>query len=190
MDIVLYPQILLVGDSGVGKSSLSLRFCDDGRNPPKALTSTIGIDSNTRTIEIDGKLIRLHIWDSSGQEQYRAVNKLGWRGAMGVLLVYDVTDEISFNNIRSWSSDVEKYVQKGVNKILVGNKSDWTDKRAVTEEQARKLANELGINLFMETSAKVNEGVEEVFFRLARGSLPVSVSLNQPAAQAQTRCCS
>lgn len=106
---------------------------------------------------------------------------------MGILLVYDVTDERSFNSafklnithivsltifftdIRTWHSNIEQHASEGVNKILIGNKSDWTDKRAVTEEQGRELANELGIK-FMETSAKVNEGVEEAFFTLARSA--------------------
>lgn len=105
---------------------------------------------------------------------------------MGILLVYDVTDERSFNSmslfivhlnfvtipcvnsdIRSWHSNIEQHASEGVNKILIGNKSDWVDKKAVTEEQGRELANEFGIK-FMETSAKVNEGVEEAFFTLAR----------------------
>lgn len=105
---------------------------------------------------------------------------------MGILLVYDVTDERSFNSgysispclsvqhswdeisdIRTWHGNIEQHASEGVNKILIGNKSDWTDKKAVTEEQGRELANELGIK-FMETSAKVNEGVEEAFFTLAR----------------------
>ena len=104
---------------------------------------------------------------------------------MGILLVYDVTDERSYNSmfepstvstapcprffkdIRTWHANIEQHASEGVNKILIGNKSDWTDKKVVTEEQGRALANELGIR-FMETSAKINEGVEEAFFTLAR----------------------
>jgi Ras-related protein Rab-8A len=106
---------------------------------------------------------------------------------MGILLVYDVTDDRSFNStpfvlffvflywsvshlrpdIRTWHANIEQHASEGVNKVLIGNKSDWTDKRAVTEEQGRELAEELGIK-FIETSAKVNEGVEEAFFTLAR----------------------
>lgn len=106
---------------------------------------------------------------------------------MGILLVYDVTDERSFNSmlllcpscppaythnatdIRTWHSNIEQHASEGVNKILIGNKSDWNDKRAVTEEQGRELAEELGVK-FMETSAKVNDGVEEAFFTLARSA--------------------
>jgi len=86
---------------------------------------------------------------------------------MGILLVYDVTDERSFHNIRTWHSNIEQHASEGVNKILVGNKSDWNEKRIVTEEQGRQLAEELSVK-FMETSAKVNDNVEEAFFILAR----------------------
>ncbi|CAA7267697.1 unnamed protein product [Cyclocybe aegerita] len=162
-------QLLLIGDSGVGKSCLLLRFCDDAWTP--SFITTIGIDFKIRTIELDGKRIKLQIWDTAGQERFRTITTAYYRGAMGILLVYDVTDERSFNNIRTWHANIEQHASEGVNKILIGNKSDWTDKRAVTEEQGRELANELGIK-FMETSAKVNEGVEEAFFTLARSAYP------------------
>jgi len=126
---------------------------------------------------------------------------------MGILLVYDVTDEKSFANIESWHSNIEQHASDGVNKILIGNKSDWVDKKAVSEERGRALADQLGVK-FMETSAKVNDGVEEAFFILARdiksrlidsqeeaagasASLANegSVRVNQPASQS-TMCCS
>jgi len=127
---------------------------------------------------------------------------------MGILLVYDVTDERSFNNIRTWHSNIEQHASEGVNKILIGNKSDWSDKRTVTVEQGQELANELGVK-FMETSAKVNEGVEDAFFTLARdiktrlidsqtdsqgtpsmsAKTEGSVQVNQPAAQTSGGCC-
>jgi Ras-related protein Rab-8A len=143
-------------------------------------------------------------WDTAGQERFRTITTAYYRGAMGILLVYDVTDERSFNNIRTWHANIEQHASEGVNKILIGNKSDWTDKRAVTEDQGRELANELGIK-FMETSAKINEGVEEAFFTLARdikvrlidtqvdtstgGAAPDSVKVNQPNSSASTSCC-
>jgi len=158
-------KLLLIGDSGVGKSCLLLRFCDDAWTP--SFITTIGIDFKIRTIELDGKRIKLQIWDTAGQERFRTITTAYYRGAMGILLVYDVTDERSFNNIRNWHSNIEQHAAEGVNKILIGNKSDWSDKRVVTEEQGRQLAEELGIK-FMETSAKVNDNVEEAFFLLAR----------------------
>jgi len=158
-------KLLLIGDSGVGKSCLLLRFCDDAWTP--SFITTIGIDFKIRTIELDGKRIKLQIWDTAGQERFRTITTAYYRGAMGILLVYDVTDERSFNNIHVWHTNIEQHASDGVNKILIGNKSDWTDKKAVTKEQGRELADELGIK-FMETSAKENQGVEEAFFTLAR----------------------
>jgi len=158
-------KLLLIGDSGVGKSCLLLRFCDDAWTP--SFITTIGIDFKIRTIELDGKRIKLQIWDTAGQERFRTITVAYYRGAMGILLVYDVTDERSFNNIRTWYSNVEQHASEGVNKILIGNKCDWADKRVVTVEQGRELAAELGIP-FMETSAKVNISVEDAFFSLAR----------------------
>ncbi|QRW05036.1 Ras-related protein Rab-8A [Ceratobasidium sp. AG-Ba] len=168
IDYTLMTQkLLLIGDSGVGKSCLLLRFCDDAWTP--SFITTIGIDFKIRTIELDGKRIKLQIWDTAGQERFRTITTAYYRGAMGILLVYDVTDEKSFNNIRTWHANVEQHASEGVNKILIGNKSDWTDKKAVTEEQGRALADEFGIK-FMETSAKSNEGVEDAFFTLARAA--------------------
>ncbi|SAM07979.1 hypothetical protein [Absidia glauca] len=158
-------KLLLIGDSGVGKSCLLLRFSDDSFTP--SFITTIGIDFKIRTIELDGKRIKLQIWDTAGQERFRTITTAYYRGAMGILLVYDVTDERSFGNVRNWFSNIEQHANEGVNKILIGNKCDMEEKRVVTKEQGEALANELGIQ-FMETSAKANIGVEEAFFDLAR----------------------
>jgi len=157
--------MLLIGDSGVGKSCLLLRFCDDAWTP--SFITTIGIDFKIRTIELDGKKIKLQIWDTAGQERFRTITTAYYRGAMGILMVYDVTDEKSFQNIKIWHSAVEQHASEGVNKILIGNKCDWDEKRSVSLEDGRRLADELGVR-FLETSAKANEGVEEAFFTLAR----------------------
>ncbi|KAL1407708.1 GTP-binding protein [Vanrija albida] len=158
-------KLLLIGDSGVGKSCLLLRFCDDSWTP--SFITTIGIDFKIRTIELDGKRIKLQIWDTAGQERFRTITTAYYRGAMGILIVYDVTDEKSFNNVRTWHAQIEQHASAGVNKILIGNKCDWDEKRAVTLEQGKALADEFGLR-FLETSAKANEGVEEAFFTLAR----------------------
>ncbi|KAK9347628.1 ras family-domain-containing protein [Lipomyces starkeyi] len=109
----------------------------------------------------------MQIWDTAGQERFRTITTAYYRGAMGILLVYDVTDEKSFNNIRNWFSNVEQHASEGVNKLLIGNKCDWEEKRAVSTEQGKALANELGIP-FIEASAKANINVEEAFVSLAR----------------------
>ncbi|KDN39605.1 hypothetical protein RSAG8_08761, partial [Rhizoctonia solani AG-8 WAC10335] len=105
-------KLLLIGDSGVGKSCLLLRFCDDAWTP--SFITTIGIDFKIRTIELDGKRIKLQIWDTAGQERFRTITTAYYRGAMGILLVYDVTDEKSFNNIRTWHANVEQHASVGV----------------------------------------------------------------------------
>jgi Ras-related protein Rab-8A len=158
-------KLLLIGDSGVGKSCLLLRFSDDSFTP--SFITTIGIDFKIRTIELDGKRIKLQIWDTAGQERFRTITTAYYRGAMGILLVYDVTDERSFNNIRNWFSNVDQHASEGVNKILIGNKCDWVEKKAIVREQGQALADEFNVK-FMETSAKANINVEEAFFTLAR----------------------
>ncbi|KAL4400880.1 GTP-binding protein [Malassezia pachydermatis] len=161
----LLVKLLLIGDSGVGKSCLLLRFCDDAWTP--SFITTIGIDFKIRTIEVDGKRIKLQIWDTAGQERFRTITTAYYRGSMGILLVFDVTDEKSFQNIRNWYQDVQQHASEGACKILVGNKCDWEEKRVVTTEQGQELANELGMQ-YIETSAKANTNVDEAFFKLAQ----------------------
>ncbi|PQP96866.1 ras-related protein RABE1a [Prunus yedoensis var. nudiflora] len=165
------------------------------------------IDFKIRTIELDGKRIKLQIWDTAGQERFRTITTAYYRGAMGILLVYDVTDESSFNNIRNWIRNIEQHASDNVNKILVGNKADMDEsKRAVPTSKGQALADEYGIKFF-ETSAKTNLNVEEVFFSIARDikqrladtdsrAEPQTIKINQPdqgtgAAQAaqKSACC-
>ncbi|KAF9926823.1 GTP-binding protein, partial [Modicella reniformis] len=155
----------------VGKSCLLLRFSDDSFTP--SFITTIGIDFKIRTIELDG------------QERFRTITTAYYRGAMGILLVYDVTDERSFSNIRNWFSNIEQHASEGVNKILIGNKCDMPDKKVITKDQGQALADEFGIK-FLETSAKSNICVEEAFFSLARWTSDISptreiaINLYQP----------
>jgi len=158
-------KLLLIGDSGVGKSCLLLRFSEDSFTP--SFITTIGIDFKIRTVEIDGKKIKLQIWDTAGQERFRTITTAYYRGAMGILLVYDVTDEKSFLSIRNWISNIEQFAQEGVNKILIGNKSDMTSKRVIEFSAGKALADEYGIR-FLETSAKNSTNVDEAFISLAR----------------------
>ncbi|CAN6929924.1 unnamed protein product [Brassica oleracea var. botrytis] len=159
-------KLLLIGDSGVGKSCLLLRFSDGSFTT--SFITTIGIDFKIRTIELDGKRIKLQIWDTAGQERFRTITTAYYRGAMGILLVYDVTDESSFNNIRNWIRNIEQHASDNVNKILVGNKADMDEsKRAVPTSKGQALADEYGIKFF-ETSAKTNLNVEEVFFSIGK----------------------
>ncbi|CCK71149.1 Rab family GTPase SEC4 KNAG_0G00930 [Huiozyma naganishii CBS 8797] len=157
-------KILLVGDSGVGKSCLLVRFVEDRFNP--SFITTIGIDFKIKTVDINGKKVKLQLWDTAGQERFRTITTAYYRGAMGIILVYDVTDERTFNNIRQWFTTVTEHANDDAQLLLVGNKSDM-DTRVVSREQGETLAAELGLP-FVESSAKDDDNVNEIFFTLTK----------------------
>lgn len=157
-------KILLVGDSGVGKSCLLVRFVEDRFNP--SFITTIGIDFKIKTVDINGKKIKLQLWDTAGQERFRTITTAYYRGAMGIIIVYDVTDERTFTNVRQWYKTVTEHSNDDAQIMLVGNKSDM-ENRVVTYEQGDELAKELHVQ-FIESSAKDDTNVNEIFFRLAR----------------------
>ncbi|KAJ8247904.1 hypothetical protein GJAV_G00251890 [Gymnothorax javanicus] len=158
-------KLLLIGDSGVGKTCLLFRFSEDAFNT--TFISTIGIDFKIRTIELDGKKIKLQIWDTAGQERFRTITTAYYRGAMGIMLVYDITNEKSFENIKNWIRNIEEHASSDVERMILGNKCDMNDKRQVFKERGEKLAIDYGIK-FLETSAKSSINVEEAFFTLGR----------------------
>ncbi|KAI1235046.1 hypothetical protein IHE44_0002677 [Lamprotornis superbus] len=158
-------KLLLIGDSGVGKTCLLFRFSEDAFNT--TFISTIGIDFKIRTIELDGKKIKLQIWDTAGQERFRTITTAYYRGAMGIMLVYDITNEKSFDNIKNWIRNIEEHASSDVERMILGNKCDMNEKRQVSKEKGEKLAIDYGIK-FLETSAKSSINVEEAFFTLAR----------------------
>ncbi|XP_061374288.1 ras-related protein RABD2a isoform X2 [Gastrolobium bilobum] len=170
-------KLLLIGDSGVGKSCLLLRFADDSYI--ESYISTIGVDFKIRTVEQDGKTIKLQIWDTAGQERFRTITSSYYRGAHGIIIVYDVTDEESFNNVKQWLSEIDRYASDNVNKLLVGNKSDLTANRVVSYDTAKEFADQIGIP-FMETSAKDSTNVEQAFMAMAAAIKDRMAS--QPAA--------
>ncbi|CAD7695945.1 unnamed protein product, partial [Ostreobium quekettii] len=152
-------NLLLIGDSGVGKSCLLLRFSDDTFTT--SFITTIGIDFKIKSIRLDDKLVKLQVWDTAGQERFRTITSAYYRGAKGILLVYDVADEGSFKNVRNWMHNIEQHASEKVSKILVGNKSDMGKaSRAVSYGAGEQLAREYGIPFF-ETSAKTGSNVEE-----------------------------
>ncbi|CAM9982371.1 ras-related protein Rab-8A-like [Lampetra fluviatilis] len=158
-------KLLLIGDSGVGKTCVLFRFSEDAFN--STFISTIGIDFKIRTIDLDGKKIKLQIWDTAGQERFRTITTAYYRGAMGIMLVYDITSEKSFENIKNWIRNIEEHASADVQKMVLGNKCDMNDRRQVTKDRGEKLAEDYNIQ-FMETSAKASINVEEAFFTLAR----------------------
>ncbi len=152
-------KLLIIGESGVGKTCLLLRFTEDSFTANHL--TTIGIDFKIKIINLENKLIKLQIWDTAGQERFRTITKTYYKGAHGIILTYDVTDQNSFKNIRNWIKQIEANAQSNVCKVLVGNKCDKTD-RVVTEEEGKKLADDFQM-MFFETSAKSNKNVTEVF---------------------------
>uniref|UniRef100_A0A0G4I0L8 Uncharacterized protein n=1 Tax=Chromera velia CCMP2878 TaxID=1169474 RepID=A0A0G4I0L8_9ALVE len=157
-------KLLLIGDSGVGKSCLLLRFADDTYTD--SYISTIGVDFKIRTIELDAKTVKLQIWDTAGQERFRTITSSYYRGAHGIIIVYDVTDRESFMNVRNWIAEIDKYATENVNKLLVGNKCDLASKKVVSYDEGKELADQLGIR-FLETSAKNAHNVEQAFSIMA-----------------------
>lgn len=157
-------KLLIIGDSGVGKSSLLLRFADNTFSGN--YITTIGVDFKIRTILIDGERVKLQIWDTAGQERFRTITSTYYRGTHGVIVVYDATSGESFANVKRWLHEIDQNCDV-VNRILVGNKDDMPERKVVLTEDAQRFAAQMGIQLF-ETSAKDNKNVEEMFNSITR----------------------
>ena len=158
-------KVLLLGNSDVGKSSLLLRYVDSVWND--AFVPTIGVDFKVKTLTINEKKVKMQIWDTAGQERFRTVVSTYFRGAHGILLLYDVTNRDSFKNLESWLIEIEKNAKEKVLKILIGNKCDLGEDREITIEEGKAFALRNGME-FMETSAKMNTNVTEAFETLGK----------------------
>ncbi|XP_072313774.1 ras-related protein Rab-15-like isoform X1 [Eucyclogobius newberryi] len=156
-------RLLMLGDSGVGKTSMLRRFTDSEFE--SSYISTIGVDFKMKTLEIDGVKVRVQIWDTAGQERYKTITKQYYRRAQGIIFVYDITDESTFQHISKWVGDVDEFTPNQVQRVLVGNKSDEQPNRQVSLELGVKLANSYGMDFF-ETSASSNRNINESFTRV------------------------
>eukprot|EP01125_Pyxidicula_operculata_P016591 TRINITY_DN5728_c0_g1_i2.p1 TRINITY_DN5728_c0_g1~~TRINITY_DN5728_c0_g1_i2.p1 ORF type:complete len:207 (+),score=40.46 TRINITY_DN5728_c0_g1_i2:40-660(+) len=152
-------KILLVGDSAVGKSAVILRFTD--RKYGETFVPTIGVDFRQRTIEVNGTTAKLQVWDTAGQENFHSITTSFFRGAHGIILVYDVTNASSFESIPNWIRDIDQHASENVQKILIGNKSDKED-REITYEEGKDFADQMNMDFF-ETSAKDSINIDETF---------------------------
>ncbi|KAL2491096.1 Ras-related protein RABA2a [Abeliophyllum distichum] len=153
-------KVVLIGDSGVGKSNLLSRFtrnefCLESK-------STIGVEFATRTLQVEGRTVKAQIWDTAGQERYRAITSAYYRGALGALLVYDVTKPTSFENVSRWLKELRDHADSNIVIMLIGNKTDLKHLRAVATEDAQNFAEKEGLS-FIETSALEATNVEKAF---------------------------
>ncbi|XP_047332227.1 ras-related protein RABA1f-like [Impatiens glandulifera] len=153
-------KVVLIGDSGVGKSNLLSRF---SRNEFSLESkSTIGVEFATRSIQVDDKIVKAQIWDTAGQERYRAITSAYYRGAVGALVVYDVTRHVTFENVARWLKELRDHTDTNIVIMLVGNKADLRHLRAVSSEDAKAFV-EREKTFFMETSALEALNVEDAF---------------------------
>jgi Ras-related protein Rab-11A len=156
-------KVVLIGDSGVGKSNLLSRFTRNEFNLESK--STIGVEFATRSIQVDNKTIKAQIWDTAGQERYRAITSAYYRGAVGALLVYDIAKHVTYENVNRWLKELRDHADSNIVIMLVGNKSDLRHLRAVPTEESKGFAAENGLS-FIETSALDASNVELAFQRI------------------------
>ncbi|KJA16369.1 hypothetical protein HYPSUDRAFT_47390 [Hypholoma sublateritium FD-334 SS-4] len=153
-------KIVLIGDSGVGKSQFLSRFASNEFNLESK--ATIGVDFASRSINVEGKMLKAQIWDTAGQERYRAITSAYYRGAVGALLVYDSSKQPTYTNVTRWLKELRDHADANIVVMLVGNKSDLTHLRAVPTNEAKAFATENGLS-FIETSALDASNVESAF---------------------------
>jgi small GTP-binding protein len=157
-------RLLMIGDSSVGKTSILTKYVTDEFNPQ--FQTTIGVDFQIKHIKANNKTIKLQLWDTAGQEKFKAVITSYFRNTHGALVVYDVTNKESFINIKKWIEDINKYCSKDVNIFLIANKIDIERWRVITTEEGRALAKKYNI-LYFECSAKSGQNIENIYNNVA-----------------------
>ena len=158
-------KYIIIGDAAVGKSNLLLRYSHGQFKPEYQLT--IGVEFGAKNVKINNKVYRIQIWDTAGQENFRSITRAYYKNSVCALVVYDISSRDSFNNVSTWIDDCKNQSPKTIFMVLVGNKSDLSDRRQVNTEEGQELAEKYGM-LFFETSAKNGTNVEEIFFESAK----------------------
>ena len=154
-------KYIIIGDAAVGKSNLLLRYAHGQFKPEYQLT--IGVEFGAKNVEIRNKVYRIQIWDTAGQENFRSITRAYYKNSVCALVVYDISSRDSFNNVSTWIDDCKNQSPKTIFMVLVGNKSDLSDRRQVNTEEGQELADKYGI-LFYETSAKDGTNVDNIFY--------------------------
>jgi Ras-related protein Rab-18 len=203
-DTSINCKLIIIGNASVGKSSLLLRFADHQWLPEDESSATIGVDFRVSKLDVGGKSVKLSIWDTAGQERFRNLTSSYYRGAQGIILVYDVSNRESFEALPRWFTELESFVSEHVVKIVVANKVDKETSRQVTTSEGRSFANKMGTH-YVEASAKTDVGVQEAFREVVEkiidtpelwsspgkpntksprnnGKMPGGVSLNAPVS--------
>ncbi|KAG8556836.1 hypothetical protein GDO81_018224 [Engystomops pustulosus] len=158
-------KIVLIGDAGVGKTCVVQRFKSGVFVERQG--NTIGVDFTMKTLEIQGKRVKLQIWDTAGQERFRTITQSYYRSANGAIIAYDITKRKSFESVPRWIEDVRKYAGSNIVQLLIGNKSDMHEVREVHLSEAETMAKHYDIISAFETSAKDSSNVEEAFVKMA-----------------------
>ena len=159
-------KILLLGDSSVGKTCFLMRYTDNTFQ--EIHMSTIGLDYKLKNVQLDeGKIVKIQIWDTAGQDRFRSITKNYYKGAHGIILIYDVTNRKTFDNVKAWVEQIREEVSDKVSIILVGNKIDDVEGRKVKTEEGQKMAQECGLSFF-ECSAKSGENIDSTFNELVK----------------------
>ena len=159
-------KILLLGDSTVGKTCFLLRYTDD--TFLDLHMATIGLDYRLKTMILDDqRIVKVQLWDTAGQDKFRAITRNYYKGARGIILIYDVTNIKSYENIKKWINEIKEEISEEVTIVLVGNKIDNEGERKISKEQGEKLANDYNV-AFFETSAKTGQGINESVFYLVQ----------------------
>lgn len=161
-------RLMLIGDSNVGKTSIIKRYCNNQFSP--SYISTVGIDFETKYLRLNGKIINLQIWDTAGQERYKVLAKNYYKNSDGFIIVYDITDKKSFNNVANWITQIKDSASENVKCVLLGNKCDLEELRQVDINQGKDLANNYHLK-FYETSAQKGNNIQKVFIDLVKGFL-------------------
>ena len=156
----VFFKILLIGDLGVGKSCVILRYVEG--DFPGNIMSSIGVDFKTKKIDVDDRLIKMQIWDTAGHEKFRTITTSYYKSAHAIIILYDITQKTSFDHIKNWITEIDKFGKQGVLKVIVGNKLDLENNRKIKKEDAENLALKYGVKLW-EVSAKDNTNIEEMF---------------------------
>ena len=173
-------KIVMIGDSGVGKSCILLRFADDKFN--ENFYATIGVDFRFKNVMVDDKSVKLQIWDTAGQERFKTITSAYYRGADGIIIVYDITDRNSFAHIKDWLDDVNKYTDDNPLKIIVGNKIDLIKDKQINNNDMKTMTAQTGIEIIecsAKDSIKINELMEIMTKKLIEKKKTKEIKIQQ-----------